>query len=63
MTMENIIIFIKLIALGVIVMAGVRIAEWLIPAPEMKIVICLASDIGEVEICNSLADLRKKHGG
>lgn len=51
----------KIVALGVLVGTGVRAAEWAIPAPEMRIVVCTMDDFDKVETCTSAAELLKKH--
>lgn len=53
----------KLMAIGAIVIVGVRVAEWLIPAPEMRIIVCMGEDIKKVDTCVSLKELVAKHGG
>lgn len=51
----------KLVVLGVLVGAGVRAAEWAIPAPEMRVVVCAIDDFYKVEACTSAIELLKKH--
>lgn len=53
----------KVLVFGVLVGTGVRAAEWAIPAPELRVVVCTMSDIGKVETCTSAAALLKKHAG
>ncbi len=53
----------KIVALGVLVGSGVRAAEWAIPAPEMRVVVCTMDDFDHVETCKSAAELLKKHAG
>ena len=45
---------------GALAMAGIRAAEWLIPEPEQRIVICMADELGDVTICRSLQDMLDK---
>lgn len=51
----------KILALGVLVGTGVRAAEWAIPAPEIRVIVCTMDDFDHVEICTSAAELLKKH--
>lgn len=60
---ELAIVALKIMALGVLVGTGVRAAEWAIPAPEMRVVVCTMNDFDKVETCTSAAKLLKKHGG
>jgi hypothetical protein len=53
----------KILTLGVLVGAGVRAAEWAIPAPEMRVIVCTIDDFDHVETCTSAAELLKKHAG
>jgi hypothetical protein len=43
--------------LGVCVVAGIRAAEWVIPQPELRMVVCLADDLGSVHACRTLNEL------
>lgn len=51
------------VLLGILVIVGVRIAEWTIPAPEMRIVVCFANELDQVEICKPADELLKRKGG
>lgn len=51
----------QLIAIGALVMGGMRLAEWVIPEPEVKVIVCLADDVDRIETCESLSDLVKRH--
>ena len=53
----------KILALGVLVGTGVRVAEWVISAPEMRVIVCTMNDFDHVETCTSAAELLKKHAG
>ncbi len=53
----------KIFALGVLVGTGVRAAEWAIPAPETRVIVCTVDDFDHVETCTSAAELLKKHAG
>lgn len=44
--------------IGFALLVGIRAAEWLIPSPDTRIVVCFASDIGKVETCSYLSELR-----
>lgn len=57
--METVKTVLQMLAVGVIVVIGMRAAEWLIPAPEMRVIICMADDVGTVEACASAAELLK----
>ena len=49
------------IALGALVGTGIRAAEWVIPAPEMRVIVCTIDDFDHVETCTSAAKLLNKH--
>ena len=53
----------KIVVLGVLAGTGVRAAEWVIPAPEMRVIVCTMDDFDHVETRTSAADLLKKHAG
>lgn len=53
----------KILALGVLVGTGVRLAEWAIPAPELRVIVCTMDDFDHVKTCTSAAELLKKHAG
>lgn len=53
----------KILALGVMGGIGVRAAEWTIPAPELRVIVCTVDDFDHVETCTSAAELLKKHAG
>ena len=53
----------KILALGALVGTGVRAAEWAIPAPEMRVIVCTINDFDRVETCTSAAELLRKHAG
>lgn len=48
---------------GILLIVGFRTGEWLIPAPESRIVICFANELDQVEICKTASELLKKKGG
>lgn len=52
----------KILAGGALIGVGVRAAEWSIPAPEMRVVVCTMSDVGHVETCANVAELLKSAG-
>lgn len=49
-----------LIAVGALLLTGIRLAEWTIPRPDTRIVVCLASDIGEIDECTQLSELMQQ---
>jgi hypothetical protein len=53
----------KMIALGALVMVGMRVAEWVIPAPEVMVIVCMGDEVSKIDTCQSLNDLVKKHAG
>lgn len=48
--------------IGALMMAGMRVVEWVIPQPETKVLVCFASDAGKISQCKRLDDLIKKEG-
>lgn len=55
-----------LLLIGMVIATGMRVAEWLIPKPETRVVVCFANEIGQVEICKNLEkmlmrDKNRKH--
>lgn len=52
-----------ILAIGAIAGAGMRLAEWAIPKPESRVVICWANELDQVEICRSLQELKAKRAG
>jgi hypothetical protein len=60
---ETVITLAKLFAMGVIVAAGVRLCEWVIPAPEMRVIVCTGNDFNSVDTCISAAELLKDRAG
>lgn len=48
------------IAAGVLLGVGFRLAEYLIPPPEVRVVVCTYSDSGKVELCKSAFELLNK---
>lgn len=54
---------VQIIFLGAFVVVGMRAAEWVIPQPEMRVVVCLASEIGKIDSCHVLKDLLNKQRG
>jgi len=61
-TKELLVDGLQIIAIGVLVAAGFRLAEWVIPEPEVKVIVCMADDVDRVEACESLSDLVKTRG-
>lgn len=53
----------KIFALGVVLGTGVKAAEWTIPAPELRVIVCTMDDFDRVKTCTSAAELLKKHAG
>lgn len=53
----------KVLTVGVLVGAGVRAAEWVIPAPEMRVVVCTPSAMDHIEACVSAEELLNKRAG
>lgn len=47
--------------LGFVLMVGQRAAEWSIQKPETRVLVCMADEIGTVEVCRSLDDLVKQN--
>ena len=45
--------------LGFVLMVGQRAAEWSIQKPETRVIVCMADELGTVEICRTLDDLVK----
>lgn len=48
------------IVIGALVMAGMRVAEWLIPKPEAKVLFCMAADIDNASACKTLAEMMRE---
>lgn len=51
----------QLIGIGLLVAGGMRLAEWVIPEPEVKVIVCMADEVDRIETCQSLSDLVKRH--
>lgn len=51
---------IYLVIAGCLIGLGTKAVDWLIPAPEKRIVVCMNSDTGK-GICSSLADVQAAH--
>lgn len=49
----------KVVMLGMLIGAGARAAEWAIPAPSMRVIICTLDDVGRVDTCKTAAELLK----
>lgn len=47
-----------LVILGGLIGVGLRLAEWTIPAPEMRVVICAAGKDDTIQTCKDLNELR-----
>jgi len=45
------------IAAGAMFVVGGRIAEWVIPKPETRILVCFHSDLRDGTVCRSLKDI------
>ena len=52
----------QILLVGALIVVGMRAAEWVIPQPEMRVVMCFANEIDQVEVCNSLKELLDKAG-
>lgn len=48
------------IAVGILLGVGFRLAEYLVPPPEVRVVVCTYSDSGKVELCKSAFELLNK---
>lgn len=48
-----------LVLVGMLIMGGIRAAEWLIPAPEERIVVCMAMDLPDHVECRALDKLMR----
>lgn len=63
---DRLIAIAQIIGIGALVVAGMRAADWVIPKPESRVVMCFANELDQVEICRNLkelmerAELRKK---
>ena len=47
------------ISVGVLVGIGIRASEWLIPKPEMRVLICQAGAANKAEACQRLDEMLK----
>lgn len=47
----------QIIAIGALVMIGIRAAEWVIPGPATRVVICFANELDQVEICLDVKEI------
>ena len=47
------------IGIGACVGTGHRAIEWVIPAPERSIVVCLADELGTAKVCKTLDEMLK----
>jgi len=61
--MEHIKTGLQILLIGVIAGVGMRAAEWLIPPPEIRVIVCTGSEIDKAETCTRLQKLVAKHGG
>lgn len=48
------------VIVGVFLGIGFRGTMWLIPAPETRVLVCMADDLRHVKSCETLADLIDK---
>jgi hypothetical protein len=48
------------VMLGALVVVGMRAAEWLIPKPETRLIVCLAEDVDKSRACRTLDELMRK---
>ena len=58
--MKTVLTLLNFVLLGVCVMGGMRLVEWVIPRPATKILVCMVDDTGTVEVCKSLDELSKR---
>lgn len=49
------------LTLGATVMAGMRAVEWLIPKPEIRLMVCMYDELDKLE-CKTAAELMQKAG-
>jgi hypothetical protein len=47
------------VLVGAAVMVGIRVIEWTVPQPEMRVIVCTYADLGELE-CKGAAELLRK---
>lgn len=45
---------------GMLAALGWRAIEWSIPKPETRVLVCMADETGDVEICRTLDELTKE---
>ena len=57
------VVFAFAVGFGALMQLGIRAVEWIVPKPETRIVVCLASDLGEIEVCRSAASMIQKPQG
>jgi hypothetical protein len=48
------------VAVGALVVVGMRAAEWLIPKPETRLIVCFAEDVDNSRTCKTLDELIRK---
>jgi hypothetical protein len=58
--MKSVINILYVVAIGALAGLGIRAAEWAIPAPEMRVVVCAADEMYKVKECRSAADLLRE---
>ena len=61
--MKTLLNAVTLIACGLLVGAGIRAGEWLIPAPDTRVIICFADELDQLTFCAPTSALTKVKGG
>lgn len=59
--MEKIKDVLYFLLIGVVLGTGFRIAQWVIPEPEVRVIVCTVNDFDHVETCTRAADLLNKY--
>jgi hypothetical protein len=53
---DNIMQGLMMVLIGVLMMSGMRLADWAIPEPATKLLICVSDQDGNVGHCKSFAE-------
>jgi hypothetical protein len=59
---ETVRVLLAVLAIGVVAGSGIRAAEWAIPKPETRVIVCMADDLDKIA-CKSLTDMLPAKAG
>lgn len=57
---ERLIAIAQIIGIGALIVAGMRAAEWVIPQPEERVLICFANELDQVQICRTIKEILER---